>query len=237
MRSLLALGLLLSAFATADVIEEIVVTGSYIDSAPPAQRILKQADNLLLKILITNDARGEDQRKSEIYATLLGAIKTAGSSSEFSISAVTPNGFVRPLSESNYKIDLLNGVRPDTNQAYFRVRTPIPVNADAEALLSSLKRFAEELKMEGRTLVEVEGDVEVSIVDPQQYRPQVIELMAKDIAAVTSALGPDYRAIVTGVDKPVEWARVGSTDVAVFIPYEYVVVPTSIASYNVFPDY
>lgn len=230
MRKFLFTLALFPALLSADVLEEVIVTGAHAQSAPPAQRVLRQADNLLLRILITNDAREAEQRKAEIHATLLRAIKSADSSKGISISSVTPNGFVLPLTESNYRIDLTRGSRPDTSQAYFRVRAPITDQKDAEDLHSSLKRFVTDLKMEGRTLVEIDSDVEVSIVNPQQYRNQVIGLMAEDVNSVTSALGDDYRVVLSGIDRPVQWARVGSTDVAIFIPYEYMVVPTSVSS-------
>ena len=237
MRRLLVLMLAFGVQANAEVIEEIVVTGSYVEHSPPAQRVVRSADNLLLKVLITNDARDEDERKSEIHATLLGAVRLAKKTKNIELSSVSSNDFVLPLNSANYKIDLMNGSRPDTSQAFFRVKTRIVPGANAEQLLSDLKRFTSDLKMTGRTLVEVQGNIEVSIINPRQYRAQAIKLMAEDVKTVTGALGSDYRVVLTGIDKPVEWARVGSTDVAIFIPYEYIVVPTSVSSITSFPDY
>ena len=229
---------LLTSVTRAEVIEEIVVTGSYVESSPPAQRVVRKADNLLLKVHVTNDARDEQQRKSEIHETLLSAISAASKVKNIELSSVTPNGFVLPLNKSNYRIDLTRGNRPDTNQAYFRVKTKIQGSGDnPEVLLSNMKRFVASLKMKGRTLAEPEGDVEVSIINPGQYRPQVIELMAADVKQVTSALGPDYRVVLTGIDRPAQWSRLGSTDVVIFVPYEYIVLPTSVSSFNVSPDY
>lgn len=109
---------------------------------------------------------------------------------------------------------------------------------DGEALVVSLKRFVAGLKLEGRTEVFVDVDVEVSVVNPQQYRTKIVELMAKDIENVTSALGGGYKVILTGADQQVEWAKIGSLDVAIYIPYSYVVLPESINSYtNQFMDY
>ncbi|XOV83662.1 MAG: hypothetical protein ACFHXK_00805 [bacterium] len=220
------------------MIEEIVVTGSYIENSPPAQRVVRKADNLLLRVQITNDAREREQREKEIHKTLLSAVAAAQKSKNIELSSVTDSGFVIPLNRSNHRIELNTGIRPDTSQAYFRVKARIDKQSiDGEALVLSLKRFVSELGMEGRTLAEVDGDVEVSILNPQQYRSSVIELMANDVKNITSALGPDYRVVLTGIDRPVQWARVGSIDVAIFIPYEYVVVPTSISAFNMFPDY
>ena len=219
-------------------IEEVVVTGSRMGSSPPAQRLVRKGDNLLLKVLITNDAREQEQREAEIHKTLLSAIQRASRNPGIELSSVTDSGFVTPLRESNHRVELETGQRPDTSQAHFRVKSAIdPAAPDGEALVLGLRRFVSDLKMEGRTLVEVDGDVEISIVNPSQYRPRIIELMAADVKAVTAALGGDYRVVLSGVDQPVEWARLGSLDVSIYIPYEYVVLPSSMTSFNVFPDY
>ena len=91
--------------------------------------------------------------------------------------------------------------------------------------------------MVGRTQVFVDQDVEVSIVNPQQYRGEVLRLFAKEVREVTSALGPDYRVVVNGIDKPVEWARSGLPGVAIYIPCKYTVVPTSSNGIYAPPDY
>ncbi len=230
--------LLLAPSAWSEVIEEIVVTGSYIESSPPAQRLVRKADNLLLRVLITNDAREEKQREKEIHQTLLNAVESAQKAKNIELSSVTDSGFVIAMNRSNYRIDLANGSRPDTSQAYFRVKAKITDDAaDGEALVLNLKRFVADLKMTGRTLAEVGGDVEVSIVNPQQYRSKVIELMAADVKQVTAALGDDYKVMLSGIDQPVEWARVGSIDVAVFVPYEYIVIPSTISAVTFVPEW
>ncbi len=227
----------LTAPVSAEIIEEIVVSASRVQDSPPGQRLLRRGDNLLLRVLITNDAREEDQRESEIHATLLAAIKQAARNRNVELSLVTDSGFVIPLSASNHRVQLASGVRPDTSQTNFRVKAAIPDNADGEALVASLKRFVAELTMTGRTLVEVDTDVEVSIVNPEQYRGAILDLFAADVRAVKAALGDDYRVVVTGLDQPVRWARQGSLNVSVFIPYEYIVVPSTISSIIAPMDY
>ncbi len=224
--------------AQAQELEEIVVTGSLAGSDVPGKHLRQPADNLLLKVLITNDSRDEAQREEEIHQTLLAAIAAADRNRSIELSTVTDSGFVIPLTKANYQIDLFDGSRPDTSQAYFRAKAAVPSSIDdGEALVIELKRFVSQLKMVGRTEVYVDGDVEVSIVNPSQYREQAIGLFAEDVQAVTSALGEDYRVVVSGIDKPIKWARAGSLTVAIYIPYEYMVVPTTLNGVSYFPDY
>ena len=227
-----------TAPAQAQELEEIVVTGSLSGSDVPGKHLRQPADNLLLKVRITNDSRAEEQREDEIHRTLLAAIAAADKNRSIELSTVTDSGFVIPLTKANYQIDLYDGSRPDTSQAHFRAKAAVPNSIDdGEALVIELKRFVSQLKMVGRTEVFVDGDVEVSIVNPSQYREQAIRLFADDVRTVTSALGDDYRVIVSGIDKPIEWARAGSLTVAIYIPYEYMVVPTTVNAVSYFPDY
>ncbi len=162
---------------------------------------------------------------------MLAATTAAEDNPAIELSSVTPNDFVLPLTASNYQIDLNNGRRPDTSEAYFRVKAAITEqDKDGEQLVLALKKFVSELEMEGRTLVETDGNIQVSIVNPHQYRKQAIMMMAEDVKTVTNALGDDYRVVLTGIDRPIKWAAVGSVDVAIYLPYEYIVVPTSVSS-------
>ncbi len=240
MRILLIIACLI--FVAADTyaqdLEEIVVTGSRVGSSVPGKHLKRPADYLLLRVQIVNDSRDADQREDEIHKTLLAALSTASRNDRIELSSVTDSGFVLPLTKANYQIELDQGQRPDTSQAYFRAKSAVPDSLDdGEALVLELKRFVSELKMVGRTEVLVDGDVEISIVNPGQYRAEAIRLFAEDVKDVTGSLGDDYRVIVNGIDKPIEWARAGSLSVAIYIPYEYMVVPTTINGVTIIPEY
>ncbi|MEL6447231.1 MAG: hypothetical protein AAFQ62_04710 [Pseudomonadota bacterium] len=239
MRYLVLLFLILPALAAADVLEEVVVTGSRLSAAnPPAKRLIRRGDNLLVSVRITNDSRDADVRESEIHETLLGAIRQANRLKGTEISVITDGGFVVQLNSANYQIDLSNGSRPDTSRANFSVKTAIPRTGNgAETQVANLKQFVRELKMVGRTEVEVEGDTQITIINPSSYRSAVIKLLGEDVKEVTEALGGDYRVMLGGVDRPVEWARVGAIDVGIYIPYEYLVIPTTLNSVTVPFDY
>ena len=235
----LAFSVFLALNTQAEELAEIIVSASFIESEVPGRHLQRTADNLLLRVQIVNDSREEKVREDEIHQTLLAAIAAAEKNDRIELSTVTHSGFVLPLTRANYRIDLENGNRPDSSQAWFRAKSAVPGATDnGEALVLELKRFISGLKMVGRTQVFVDGDVEVSIINPNQYRAEAIGLMADDVKAVTSALGSaEYRVIVKGIDKPIEWARAGSLSVAIYIPYEYIVVPTTISSYTVLPEY
>ncbi len=240
MRIVITLFLLLSvsAYSNAQELEEVLVTASMTNSSLPGKHLRRTADNLLLRIRIVNDSRDEEQREKEIHKTLFAALGKAGKNQRIGLSAVSDGGFVLPITQANYRIELDDGNRPDTSQAFFRAKMAVPDSVvDGEALVLELKRFISGLDMVGRTEVFVDSDVEVSVINPNQYRADTIRMFAEDVKQVTAALGEDYRVVVEGIDRPIEWVRAGSLSVAIFIPYEYTVVPTSLNSLMVLPGY
>ena len=236
MKGFIGLILVLANIAVAgDVIEEIVVTATYSESSTPGTQIRRKGDNLLLRVVVTNDSREEAQREREIHETLRKAVKSAQSAKGIELSTASDSGFVIPLTSSNFQIGLIDGDRPDTSKTSFLAKSPIPADVgDGQALVVKLQRFVAGLALEGRTEVIVDVDVNVSVVNPQQYRAAIIELVAKDVASVTDALGDGYKVVLSGIDQQVEWAKIGSLDVAIYIPYNYVVLPETIRSYSYF---
>jgi len=73
--------------------------------------------------------------------------------------------------------------------------------------------------------METQGDLTLSVVSPDQYRGQIIDLIAADAAASAAKFGPGYGVQVSGLDRPVEWARASLTEVALYLPASYTVRP------------
>jgi hypothetical protein len=112
------------------------------------------------------------------------------------------------------------------------VKTRIPQTVgNSSALVAKLRDFATGIKPVGRTLIDGDGDFEISIVKPSQYRDRVIELFAADVKKVTAALGADYKVVAHGIDQPIQWVRDGMLEVTIFVPYSYDVLPANITSY------
>ena len=142
------------------------------------------------------------------------------------------NNLVLPLKLDSATLSLVGGQRPDTSITTISVKTRIPATVgNSSALVAKLRDFAKGIKPVGRTIVEEDGDFEISIVNPAQYRDRVIELFAADVKKVTASLGPDYKVVARGIDQPIEWVRAGMLEVNIFVPYRYDVLPVSVTSY------
>ncbi len=225
------------AYAQAGV-EEIVVTAARSDAARPGTALRKTGDFILLRVQVTNDTREEAGRKREIYETLRGALASARRDGSIELSVIDDE-LVIPLRVDSASVVLSPGSRPDTSTTAISVKTRIPAQgADGQALISKLKDFVSAIKPAGRTQLEPDGAVDISIVGPDQYRDEIVRLAAEDAKRATAALGADYRVIVQGLDRPVVWTRAGLLDLALFVPYSYVVLPSSVTSYLAVPaDY
>jgi hypothetical protein len=230
-RALLLTLCFLSCFAQAQVEEELVVTGIRSSGDDhPAISLNKPADFLLLRIELINDTRDHAMRTKEIYQTLLNAIRKAEKNPQITLSTVQ-NGFVIPLTANNYRIDLERGKRADTSLLSVRIKAEVPkTNVDPTALVHSMQKFANSFKLEGRVEVDASNEIEVSIVNLKQYRDELLGLITADIRNITQQLGQGYKVVLTDIDRPVQWARSGSTNLSLYIDYRYTVVPETIHS-------
>jgi hypothetical protein len=223
----------LTAAANAQV-EEVVVTGARSDegASMPGTFLRKTGDFLLLQVDVRNDTREADPRKEEIYATLRTALAAANRDGTIELSVIDENDLVIPLKVDSATVVLRPGDRPDTSTTRISVKTAIPkTGANGQALISKLKDFVAGIKETGRTELYPDGDVDISVVNPHGYRDEIIALYAADAKKVTSALGDDYKVVTRGIDRPVRWVRIGLLELALFAPYKYEVLPTSVNSY------
>jgi hypothetical protein len=231
-----AMALLLAASAGAQSdVEEILVTASRAEAPLPGTSLRRTGDYLLLRVEVTNDTREEDARKREIYDTLRGALASARKHGGIELSVVADESVI-PLRVDSATVALVPGKRADTSTTTISVKTRIPAKRpDGQALISSLKDFVANIRPVGRTLLEPDGSVDISVVAPDQYRDEIVRRCADDTRKVTAALGGDHRVVLQGIDRPVEWTRVGLLELALYVPYSYVVLPSSVTSYLAVP--
>lgn len=219
-------------------VEEVVVTGARTEEGAtmPGTFLRKTGDYLLLQVNVTNDTREAPARKDEIYATLRTALAAANRDGSIEISMIDENDLVIALKVDSATVVLRNGDRPDTSATRISVKTKIPQQgANGQALISKLKDFVSGIKVTGRTKLDPDGDVDISIVAPHRYRAEIIALFAQDAKNITAALGEDYKIVATGIDRPVRWVRMGLLELALFVPYKFEVLPSSVNTFVAVP--
>jgi len=62
----------------------------------------------------------------------------------------------------------------------------------------------------------------------------VIKKVVGEVNMITDSLGPEYRAIIKGLDKELKWVRSGDLNLAFYLPYEYEIIPDTLHSIQEF---
>lgn len=214
--------------------EEVIVTGSRIQrdedgilSSPkpgPTMMLRRTADFAVQPVRVVGDTRDEVKRREEIYAMLKGAIALAP---KYGVELATGDYLVEPLTLGNYKNLVLgeDEERDDAEGAGFLVKTRLAPGMDAKTALERITKFVKAVPAVGRAEFVTQGDLTLSVVSPDQYRGAIIDLIAADAAKAMAKFGPNYAVTVTGLDRPVEWTRAGLTEVSLYLPSSYSVVP------------
>ena len=213
------------AAAQSDGAEEIVVTAARVraDQPPPplpAVVIRKRADFLLQSIELTNDTRDAKARENELYQTLRGlaaaAAKTPG------LSLAWQNGFLMPITERDYQIPLQpDDERDDASRVVLYIKYALTPKSDVPRAVKSLGEFVANAKMVGRSTIEPLGDVALSIVSPERYRPEVVQAIAASVKDLQQAFGAACKVRVGLGDfsNRLQWQRSDVSELTLYLPY------------------
>lgn len=205
--------------------EEIVVTAARIraDQPPPplpAVVIRKRADFLLQSIELINDTRDAKARENELYQTLRGlaaaAAKTPG------LSLAWQNGFLMPITERDYQIPLQpDDERDDASRVVLYIKYALTPQSDVPRAVKTLAAFVDDAKMVGRSSIEPLGDVALSIVNPERYRPEVVQAIAASVKDLQQAFGAACKVRVGLGDfsNRLQWQRSDVSELTLYLPY------------------
>lgn len=237
MRSKALMAALLLATATPARAQEVIVTAQRRDvggaslgysynrgivaTGRPVIVLKRTADYAVLSVRIVGDAREMKQRREDLYATIRSAIDLAAKSG---VELATGDYVILPLTTANYQALTFSGDgRPDTDQTTFLVKTRLAPGADMKTATDKLAKFIASVPKSGRSSLVAMNEATLSVVNPDQYRGAIIDLIAADAAASAAKFGPGYGVEVSGLDRPVEWSRAGPTDVFLYLMSSYTV--------------
>jgi hypothetical protein len=208
---------------------EVIVTAARreadgYDDRVPVIGLRRLADYAVQEVAIVGDTRDAAKRNAEIYAMLKNAIELA--QRRGGIELATGELIVEPLTLANYE-DLALGSdgRPDTGRASFLVKVRLTDGATAKAAVERIAAFIKDVPTVGRAEMRAVDDLSLSIVGPDQYRGAVADLVAADARDMSRRIGEGYSVEVRGLDRPIEWTRASLTEVFLYVPYSYTVVP------------
>jgi hypothetical protein len=210
--------------------DEIIVTGSRaIEWDPddiPVIQLERRADNLIVAVRMVNDTRDAPGRRDEITRTLRAMARAAAGREDIDLS-IEDDGTLVPLTEdmvSTLTLGMDPG-RSDTSVASLVVKTPIREGDTLDAASERIEEFVEDIDPVGRSLADVVGDWQLSVVNPAQYRAPILAAIAADARTTAAIFGEGYAVQVEGMSNRVTWRQSGPLELALFIPYDMTVTP------------
>jgi len=228
------IALLATPVAAQDLnMEEVVVTGSRMnleqnefdnyDGERPAVGVRRLADFLVQQVAIRGDTRDEEQRDQEIRTMLNQAVRLAErhgvelAFGEFILTGLTAEN----LDELTLEAD----TRPDSQRVTFLVKAKLSESQSAQQAQQRIAAFIEAVPENGRAQMDEWGDATLSVVGPDSFRDQIITAIAQDANLQSAKLGEGYAVEIQGLNKPVQWARSGLSEVLLYIPYSLKIMP------------
>jgi len=194
--------------------------------ATPAavQTLRRTADFAVQQVVIVSDTTDEDDARAEVLAMTRKAIDMSAGAGTL---LATGELLVEPLTAGNYKELLFDDDDDDFNGELvkFLVKVPLAPGIDAKAALAKIDKFIKSVPAVGRAEMKPYSELSLSVVNPEQYRGAIIDLVAKDTATTSARFGTGYGVEVTGLDRPVQWKRAGLTEVQLFLPSASTVRP------------
>ena len=204
-------------------VDEVVVTGSRISgddySAIPAVVLQRRADFLVQRIRLTNDTRAEDARIRELHQTIRDMVSDAAKKPGIALSY--GDEFLIPISATATEVVLsAGGKRPDTSSANIYVKMALAEKDNVPAAIASLTAFIKKARIAGRTEIELDGEVGLSLVTPEKYRYEIISKVTEDARKLREAVGSKCRIKLSGLANRVSWQRSDVSELTLYIPYQ-----------------
>lgn len=212
--------------ANAPALGEVVVTANRLN-APYAQQnrpvvgLRRPADSAVMRLTISSDSRDANERTREIQTMLAAALDRAPAAG---VELVTGAFDLMPVTKANYRsLPMFPAGRVDTSRVELMIK--VKLTGSAEEAQKRLYGFATSIPKTGRGVVEPTAGITLTIVNPDQYRDQIVQLVADSARRYSAMFGSDYGVQVSGIDGQIAWSQVSPTEVFLYIPYSYTVVP------------
>jgi len=205
---------------------EVVVTAQrasagYLADVQPVVGLRRTADSAIQRVQFTSDSREEDVRKREIHAMLEAAIRRAESAG---VELVTGDFELTKVTLTNYKgLVFQRGGRPDTSEIGLFVKAGLAGSVGSAQ--ERIDTFVKGVPANGRALIEKRGGITLTIKNPDQYRTEIVRLVAAEGLKTAAAFGPDYGVEVTGLNEQLAWAQASPTEVFLYLPYNFSIRP------------
>lgn len=204
-----------------EAVEEVIVSGlmesdGYYEM--PAVTLKKQGDFLVQDVKIINDTRDKTLREKEIRESLQALAESAAKQGDLQLAY--GDEFLRTLDPKDKSLVFSEDKsRADTSHFYFSVKQKINQQKPAADQEASLEKFIKSAKKVGRTELDLSGEADLSIVNPEKYRYEVIQKIADENTRLRQAINQNCDIQLDGISNRVKWQRSGIIELVIYIPY------------------
>ena len=191
-----------------------------IDEPNPVSVGLRQrADFVAVTITITTDLTDPDVRYGEIRQAKELLQQRARETTRIQVQTASVSLSTNlPSKTRGYS----GGYELET-QASLRVNVPLEKNTgDVYSCAAEARQFIAGVQPPGKAQYGI-GRAELGVNKPEQYRRQLLQLIAQDVKTTKEILGADAKVTVLGLHGPVLVRQVDETNVELFIAYNITV--------------
>jgi hypothetical protein len=216
-------------YAQAADLGEVIVTASrqnarYAQQDRPLIGLRRRADSVVTSVAFTSDSRDAEVRKKEIHTMLLAAIDRAAAAG---MDLVTGNFELEQVTRANYqKLPLVGAGRIDTSKIDIMLKARL--TGSVPEAIEKFNAFIKGTPRSGRGTLDSYGGLTLTVINPDQYRDAIVKLVAEDTRRQSAIFGAEYAVQVSGIDGQVFWSQISTTDVFLYVPYRYTIVPKQI---------
>lgn len=221
-----AAGAPLAAQDNSNIQGEVIVTAQrdtadFLSDEQTVIGLRRAADSAIQPVEFTSDSREEEVRKREIQTMMESAIRRAEAAG---VELVTGEFELTKITMANYRdLAFKRGSRPDTSEIGLFVKARLAGSVGNAQ--DRIDKFIKSVPASGRSLIEKQGQLTLTIINPDQYRPEIVRLVAAEALKTAAAFGPDYGVEVQGLNEQLMWAQASTTEVFLYIPYRFTIRP------------
>ncbi len=186
---------------------------AFSDEKSAAVSLSKRADYLSMPLNISSKEKDPNTRFAEIRQAQDLFFDRAKKTPDIIIHKGPITLSPKPLSKlSSYSYGR-------SSEAQFHILAKFKENEDVYDCESSIRKIITSIKMPGRSNLSP-GQIQLTVMNPEQYRKELLEKISQDVAFVKSTIGAEGKAIIKGLDRPVLVRQIDDKNVELFINYE-----------------
>lgn len=176
----------------------------------------QRADAIALPITVSSDQRDPELRADELRQVRELFRKKVHDTPRIQVRPGPVSLSARPAQKMESVLS--SAAEPVSQSSYYLIVAIDKNKGDIYSSVADARRFMADLRLPGKALCSV-GDPVLSVDNPEQYRKQLLQLVAQELATLKETLGSKTTFTLDGLHRPVMVRAADDITVELFIPY------------------